>query len=44
MPERDREGAQALITQLERLVKDGRADGMDECAIWQEILRRVSSS
>ena len=44
MPERDREGAQALIAQLERLVKDGRASGMDECAIWQEIVRRVSSS
>ena len=44
MPERDRDGAQALITQLERLIKDGRASGMDECAIWQEIARRVSSS
>ena len=44
MPERDREGAQALIAQLERLVKDGRVSGMDECAIWQEIARRVSSS
>ncbi len=44
MPERDREGAQTLIAQLERLVKDGRASGMDECAIWQEIARRVSNS
>ena len=44
MPERDRDGAQALIAQLERLIKDGRASGMDECAIWQEIARRVSSS
>jgi len=44
MPERDREGAQALIAQLERLVKDDRANGMDECAIWQEIARRVSNS
>ena len=44
MPERDRDGAQALIAQLERLIKDGRASGMDECAIWQEIARRVSNS
>jgi hypothetical protein len=44
MPERDRDGAQALIAQLERLIKNGRANGVDECVIWQEIARRVSSS
>jgi hypothetical protein len=44
MPERDRDGARALIAQLEQLIKDGRASGTDECAIWQEIARRVSRS
>ena len=44
MPEQDHDGAQALIARLERLLKDGRTTGMDECAFWQEIARRVSSS
>ena len=44
MPEGDREGAQALIAPLERRVKDRRANGMDECAIWQGIASRVSNS
>jgi hypothetical protein len=44
MPERDREKAAPLVAQLERLLNDGRANGMDECAVWQEIARRVSSS
>ena len=41
MPEHDRAGAEALIDELERLIKESRAQGVDECVIWQEISRRV---
>jgi hypothetical protein len=41
MPEHDRASAEALIDELERLIKDSRAQGVDECVIWQEINRRV---
>ena len=41
MPEHDRDGAEALIDELERLIKESRAQGVDECVIWQEINRRV---
>lgn len=39
--EHDRAGAEALIDELERLIKESRAQGVDECVIWQEINRRV---
>jgi hypothetical protein len=41
MSEHDRAGAEALIDELERLIKESRAQGVDECVIWQEISRRV---
>jgi hypothetical protein len=41
MSEHDRAGAEALIDELERLIKESRAQGVDECIIWQEINRRV---
>jgi hypothetical protein len=41
MAEHDRAGAEALIDELERLIKESRAQGVDECVIWQEINRRV---
>ena len=41
MSEHDRAGAEALIDELERLIKESRAQGVDECVIWQEINRRV---
>ena len=41
MPEHDRASAEALIDELERLIKESRAQGVDECVIWQEINRRV---
>jgi hypothetical protein len=41
MPEHDRASAEALIDELERLIKESRAQGLDECVIWQEINRRV---
>jgi hypothetical protein len=41
MSEHDRAGAEALIDDLERLIKESRAQGVDECVIWQEINRRV---
>jgi hypothetical protein len=41
MSEHDRAGAEALIDELERLIKESRAQAMDECVIWQEINRRV---
>ena len=39
--EHDRAGAEALLDELERLIKESRAQGVDECVIWQEINRRV---
>jgi hypothetical protein len=39
-----RDGAQALITEVEHLVKDSRANGVDEGVIWQKIKRPVSRS
>jgi hypothetical protein len=44
MSEHDRAGAESLIDELERLIKESRAQGVDECVIWQEINRRVSRS
>ena len=44
MPEHDRAGAEALIDDLERLIKNSRAQGVDECVIWQELNRRVVRS
>jgi hypothetical protein len=41
MSEHDRASAEALIDDLERLIKESRAQGVDECVIWQEISRRV---
>jgi hypothetical protein len=41
MSEQDRAGAESLIDELERLIKESRAQGVDECVIWQEINRRV---
>lgn len=41
MSEHDRAGAEALIDELERLIKESRAQSVDECVIWQEINRRV---
>ena len=40
MSEHDRAGVEALIDELERLIKESRAQGVDECVIWQEINRR----
>jgi hypothetical protein len=42
MPVRDRERAATLVAELERLIRDNRAAGIDECATWTEIHRRVS--
>lgn len=44
MTARDREGAEALIAELERLVQDHRARDVDACVTWQEIVARVSRS
>jgi len=44
MSEHDRVGAEALIDDLERLIKDGRAQGVDECVLWRELNRRVARS
>jgi len=44
MSEHDRAGAESLIDELERLIKESRTQGVDECVIWQEINRRVSRS
>jgi hypothetical protein len=44
MSEHDRAGAESLIDELERLIKESRAQGVHECVIWQEINRRVSRS
>ncbi len=44
MSERDRAGAEALVDELERLIKDSRARSVDECVIWQELNRRVVRS
>ena len=44
MSEHDRAGAEALIDELERLIKDSRARGVDECVIWKELNRRVVRS
>jgi hypothetical protein len=41
MSEQDRATAETLINELEHLVAERRAAGADECAIWQEITRRV---
>jgi hypothetical protein len=41
MSEHDRAAAEALIDDLERLIKESRAQSVDECVIWQEINRRV---
>jgi hypothetical protein len=41
MSEQDRAAAETLIDELEHLVKERRAEGADECVIWQEITRRV---
>lgn len=44
MAEHDRAGAETLIDELERMIKDSRAQGVDECVIWQELNRRVVRS
>jgi hypothetical protein len=44
MSEHDRARAESLIDELERLIKESRTQGVDECVIWQEINRRVSRS
>jgi hypothetical protein len=44
MVEHDRAGAETLIHELERMIKDSRAQGVDECVIWQELNRRVVRS
>jgi hypothetical protein len=41
MSEHDRAAAEALIDDLGRLIKESRAQSVDECVIWQEINRRV---
>lgn len=44
MPERDREGAQAVIAELERLIQDHRARGVDPCVTWRDIVARAFRS
>ena len=42
MPEHDRASAEALIDELERLIKESRAQGLDECVIWRDEQARVA--